>query len=471
MSDIKFGTSGWRAVISDEFTFDNVRLVSQAIANYLKQTGEAQKGIVIGYDTRFLSEKFAEATAAVMMGNDIKVFFSDRDIPTPAISYEILRLKAGGAINFTASHNPYNYNGIKFSQAWGGPALPESTQRIEKEIALLKDSGEISELSVNLGKERGLYRELSGTEYYLPRLQELVDFDLIRKAGLKMVVNPLYGTSRGYLDEILIKHGCAGEVINNERDVYFGGFPPEPATANIGDMIDKVKETGASLGLATDGDADRFGIVDRDGEVITPNFIITLLLIYLVKNREYTGGAARSVATTHFIDAVAQKEGIELFETPVGFKYIGELISQDKIIIGGEESAGLSIRGHVPEKDGLLACLLTAEMVAHEKKSLRQLIQGAYDYYGAFYNQRINLRLTDEQKVKFRESLDNPPAFLAGKKVTDVITIDGVKLMLADNSWVLFRFSGTEPVVRIYAEANNPETVRELLDTARQLID
>jgi len=471
MSRIKFGTSGWRAIISEEFTFANVKLVTQAIANHLQETGEAAKGVVVGYDTRFFSQEFAQATANVFMGNDIKVYFSKRDIPTPTIAFEILRRNAGGGINFTASHNPYNYNGIKFSPAWGGPALPESTTAIEKEIAAVDIQGGIKELGITEGKAKGLYEEFDGRTYYLPRLEELIDFEVIKQARLKLVINPLYGTSRDYLDALLEQNGCDITVINNQRDVYFGGFPPEPAPGNIRDMINQVTSSGAHLGLATDGDGDRFGIVDSDGDVITPNYIISLLLIYLLKNRDYTGGVARSVATTHLIDAVAEKEGIELFETAVGFKYIGELIAKNKIIIGGEESAGLSIYGHVPEKDGLLACLLTAEMIAKSGKTLKELIADAYANYGSFYNDRINLHLSETQQEKFKASLKNPPNELAHHKVVEVKTIDGTKLIFNDGSWVLFRFSGTEPIVRIYAESNSPANMEELLIAAQQLVE
>ncbi len=286
-----------------------------------------------------------------------------------------------------------------------------------------------------------------------------------------IAVDPLYGAGRGYLDEPLLRHKVPVRIINNFSDPYFGGFPPEPAEKYIPDLISLVKgDPDIRLGIATDGDADRFGIIDEDGTYIEPNYIIALLLDYLVRTKGASGGAARSVATSHLVDAVAAKHGVKLYETPVGFKYIGELISQDKIIIGGEESAGLSIRGHVPEKDGILACFLVAEMVAREGRSLRELLERLYAEVGRYVTKRENITLSPELDKGFLDKMGAIPAAFAGIKVDRLITIDGTKCILADGSWVLFRKSGTEPVVRLYGESSSEEKLKDLLISARDFI-
>ena len=382
MTSIRFGTSGWRGIIADDFTFENVKVVTQAIADYIHENGLQDRWFIVGNDPRFLSEQFAHASAEVLAGNHIKTLISNRDIPTPVISYEILRQSCSGAINFTASHNPPEYNGLKFSPDWGGPALPETTKRIETLAQGLMKEKKHKILPFDEGVEKGLIREFDGREFYLKRIEELVDFDAMRKAGMKVAVDVMYGTGRGYLDTLLQQAGVHVTTLHNYRDPYFGGLPPDPSEENLNELAQRIKDANIPLGLATDGDADRFGIVDKGGLFIQPNMIIALLFDYLVRTRGWKGGVARSVATSHLIDRVADHHGREVFETPVGFKYIGEMIAQNKIVIGGEESAGLSIQGHVPEKDGILACLLTAEMVAREGKTVQELLNELYQKVG-----------------------------------------------------------------------------------------
>jgi phosphoglucomutase len=470
MERIVFGTSGWRGILCEEFTFPNVRKVIRAIAGHVIEAGERDKGIVVGYDSRFMGQRFAQEAARVLAESGIKTYLCDRDTPTPVISQVILQNKAAGAVNFTASHNPYDYNGIKFSPSWGGPALPETTRDIERRIqeATEVDSAGVDTLSALIDKGLVLYIDPRNT--YLEDLETKIDFDAIATIG-GIAVDPLYGAGRGYLDEPLIRHNVPVRLINNLSDPYFGGFPPEPAEKNIQDLISLVKgDPGIRLGIATDGDADRFGIIDQDGSYIEPNYIIALLLDYLVKTKAAHGGVARSVATSHLVDAVAAKHGVELYETPVGFKYIGELISQDKIIIGGEESAGLTIRGHVPEKDGILACFLVAEMVAREGRSLRELLERLYTEVGRYVTKRENISLSPELDKGFSEKMKALPASFAGNKVKRLITIDGTKCVLADGSWVLFRKSGTEPVVRVYGESSSEVKLQALLSAARDFI-
>lgn len=469
MARIAFGTSGWRGILCEDFVFDNVRVVVQAIADHVKSGPDRDKGLIVGYDSRFMGESFAAEASRVLASAGIKTFLCTRDTPTPVISFEILRRQAAGAINFTASHNPPEYNGIKFSPSWGGPALPETTKDIEQRANALLSQGQYK-VSFNQAEYGQLVEEIDPRDPYLADLETKVDFDAIRSLGT-IAVNPLYGTGRGYLDAPLLARGLDLRMINGHRDPYFGGFPPEPAEKYIQDFIGLVRgDARIRLGLATDGDADRFGIVDHDGTYIEPNYIIALLLDYLVRGKKMTGGVARSVATSHLVDAVARLHGVEVIETPVGFKYVGELISQEKIIIGGEESAGLSIKGHVPEKDGILACLLVAEMVAREGKSVGQLLEELYQRVGRFITKRENITLSPSLEEVFPAKFSAIPATMAGVDVAEIVRIDGTKLMLADGSWLLFRKSGTEPVVRLYGEAASNGRLQEVMTAGRNFI-
>ena len=470
MQRITFGTSGWRGILCEDFTFDNVKVVTQAIADHLIATGEADKGLIVAYDTRFMGDRFARETAMVLAGAGIKTFLCNRDTPTPVVAFEILRRRCAGAINFTASHNPPEYNGIKFSPSWGGPALPETTRDIETRANEMLGELCYKELPLERAVKAGLVVEIDPRPAYLADLEGKVDFAAIARLGT-VALNPLYGTARGYLDAPLRAHNVAIRVLNDHRDPYFGGFAPEPAEKNIRDFITLVKgDPAIRLGLATDGDADRFGVVDEDGSYIEPNYIIALLLDYLIRVRGMKGGVARSVATSHLIDAVAARHGVEVFETPVGFKYIGELISQDRIIIGGEESAGLSIRGHVPEKDGILACLLVAEMVAREGMSVKRLLERLYGQVGRFETRRVNITLSPELEAAFPAKVAATPSEFAGVRVADRVTIDGTKFILEDGSWLLFRKSGTEPVVRLYGEAASAERLAAIIAAGRTFI-
>lgn len=471
MAQIKFGTSGWRGIFCDDFTLDNVRVVVQAIADHLRGEGLTDRGLVIGYDARFMGRDFAREAARVLAGAGIKSFICERDTPTPVIAHELLRRKTAGAINFTASHNPYDYNGIKFSPAWGGPALPETTGDIENRANAMIGEIVYKDIFLDTAEKRGLLEEIDPRAAYFDTLKKLIDFQAIAASGMKLAVNPLYGSGRGYLDRILEEAGVRIVKINDHRDPYFGGEPPEPAETHIPDFIALVRgDADIALGIATDGDADRFGIVDADGSYIEPNYILALLFDYMIRRKGLKGNAARSVATSHLIDAVAHHHGVEVLETPVGFKYIGEYISENKILIGGEESAGLSIRGHVPEKDGILACLLVAEMVAVEKRSLKELLADLYARVGEYHTRRINIRLSSGVESGLVEKLENPPAQLGGRNISEVIRIDGSKYRFEDGSWLLFRKSGTEPVVRLYAEAGGATDLDALIEAGRGFI-
>lgn len=471
MNRIKFGTSGWRGIFCENFTLENVRIVTQAIADHLRAAGVADQGVVVGYDARFMGRDFAREAARIFAGSGIRSYICRRDTPTPVIAHELLLRKAAGAVNFTASHNPYDYNGIKFSPAWGGPALPETTRDIEERANALQGEICYKEMWLDNASDRGLFVEIDPAPEYFKSIAQLVDLQAIADSGMKIAVNPLYGSGRGYLDRILRDAGVEVVAINDHPDPYFGGEPPEPAAAHIADFIELVKsDTSIMLGLATDGDADRYGIVDRDGSFIEPNYILALLYDYLIRHRKEKGAAARSVATSHLLDAVAAHHGTKVHETPVGFKYIGEAIAADRILIGGEESAGLSIRGHVPEKDGILACLLTAEMVAVERRKLSELLDDLYQRVGAIYTRRVNLQLRGGVGEGLDERLESPPASIGGHRIEEVIRIDGSKYLFDDGSWMLLRKSGTEPVVRLYGEAGSEERLAELITAGEKFV-
>ena len=369
-------------------------------------------------------------------------------------------------INFTASHNPPEYNGIKFSTPDGCPALPEVTRKIEAEIA----KGDTSATSEMVIPEPVSKQSLDPKTAYLKRLGEIVNLDAIKKSGIKVAFDPMWGAARGYSDDLLRSRGIQVATVHDNRDVLFGGHAPEPDDHLLEDLRQKMRETGAQIGIATDGDADRFGIVDADGSFLEPNYIIAILFDYLVESRGWNNGVAKSVATTNLINALAKRHGVELYETPVGFKYIGELILEDKIVIGGEESAGLSIRHHVPEKDGILAGLLCSEAVARRGKSLRQQLKDISDKVGSFYPKRENFRLTPEVQTKFTDKLQADPREFCGHPVSEVVRTDGLKLVFSDGSWVCYRLSGTEPVVRVYTEARSEPGLEKLSTAASSWI-
>jgi phosphoglucomutase len=458
---IRFGTSGWRAVIADQFTFANVRLVVAAIAGHVLSKNK-KPTLIIGHDPRFFSEEFAATAAAVLRARGVRVLLCDHSAPTPAIAYEMLRRKTDGAINFTASHNPAEYHGLKFSGPDGGPALPEVTKDIEARVAQLAgkppSAPALGERESSDGVER-----ISPREPYLARLVQLVNFGALRSANLHFVCDPLHGCGAGYLDRALTEQGIFARAIRTNRDVLFDGTGPDVSESNLAPLRAAVLESGASAGLATDGDADRFGIFDADGSFVQPNHILALLYDYLVETRGWKLGTARSVATTHLLDAVAKFHGQPVYQTPVGFKYIGELIKLDKIALGGEESAGLSIRGHVPEKDGILACLLVAEMIAVRRASLAEQLRALFKKVGAeYWPVRVNLRLPADVQAQLLERLKKDFKEFLGRRVAKEDRTDGLKLIFENGTWVLMRLSGTEPLVRVYTEAGSRDAANAL---------
>ncbi len=467
---IHFGTSGWRGLIADDFTFASVCLAVTAIAEHVNSRAK-KPTVLVAYDTRFYSEEFSRLAVEVLLAHGIHVLLADTFAPTPAVAFEIMRCKLDGAINFTASHNPAEYHGLKFSSSDAGPALPEVTRDIEARAARLASRDGTGRKTAGGAKAHAVAETVSLAEAYLKRLGELVRFEVIRKSGAKFVADPRHGCGIGYLDRVLSEHGVPVQTIHGERDVLFDGTGPDVSEEILAPLTKAVRESGATAGLATDGDADRFGIVDRDGTWISPNHILALVYDYLCETRGWKMAAARSVATSHLLDAAAKSRGQQTYQTPVGFKYIGQLIREDKIALGGEESAGLSIRGHVPEKDGILACLLVAEMTAERGVSLGEQIRQLFKKIGKeFWPLRNNLHLSDEEKARAVGKIGADSSTLLGRKVAKVDRTDGAKFIFDDGSWMLLRLSGTEPVLRLYTEAESANASAKLARDASDWI-
>lgn len=463
MSDIKFGTDGWRAIIARDFTYANCRVVAQGIAAYVNNNNLGKKGIIVGYDNRFMSRQFAQECARVLVGNGIKTYLLKKVSPTPVTAYTVRYMEAGGAVMITASHNPSEYNGIKYIPDYAGPALPDVTDSIEEEIQRVLDTGKIYELDLMEAVEFGLYQEIEGDREYIGQLMKLIQTDLFEKKKIRVVVDPMYGAGIGYLDKILDELGCEVRAINNFRDVLFGGSMPEPVDAVLSDLKRAVVSYNADIGLAVDGDADRFGIVDSSGKFVPANRFLPLLLDHLLNTRQWRGPICRSVATTHMLDKIANRNGMPVIETPVGFKYIGEALREKGCILGGEESGGMSIIGHIPEKDGILACLLAVEMLAYTGKSMQELTESLSESYGWAANQRIDIKVNKSDVDTIKEKINEfTPKTLAGVKVESINDIDGRQVILEDGSWVLIRFSGTEILFRVYVEAANENKLEEI---------
>lgn len=487
---IKFGTSGWRGVVSDEFTFANVRKVAHAVAGCIKENTDAGynsdeyrqflqgtapsrvPSVVIGYDTRFLSEDFAHEIAAVFASDGIRTLFSKTDLPTPAAAWAVLDTKAVGGVMLTASHNPGHYNGFKWMPYWGGAASPAITDEIERRAELLGDHS-VKTMSDERSLKESWTEVIDFRKSYFDQLASLLDIKAIRKAKLRVGIDAMHGSARLYLRPFLEERlGVQVVALNEDLDVLFGGRSPEPTAESQAALAEIVKKQKLALGLSCDGDGDRFGVLDAGGVWIPANDVLALTYEHLAANRGMTGKVGRSVMTSHFVDAVAKAHGCETRETPVGFKYLGELLRSGSFLLAGEESGGLSIRGHVPEKDGILACVLMLELVALGKKSLVAVRERLYKQVGAFHNARFNYKMDRLRQVIELESRlkHKPPLELAGVSVWRVDQTDGSKFIMRDGSWLGLRSSGTEPVFRMYAEAHTPKRLQEILDAGKKLL-
>jgi phosphomannomutase len=460
---IRFGTDGWRDVMCDNFTFSNVRRVCRAIARHIKDRNEAELGVVVARDARFMGEQFARQAGLVLLSEGIPVFMVEGDAPTPLVALAAMKNRAG-AVLFTASHNPPEYNGIKFIPGYGGPATEDITKAIEKNLDLVGDQPAEADFD--------RVQVIDVDEEYEKQVLALIDAENIHRAGLRVVYDSMYGSGRRNMPNLLGKLGVQTSLLHNQRDALFGGRTPEPILPHLPELLGLIKSGKADLGLATDGDADRFGVVDSTGEYVTPNEVLVLLAYHLIKNRKQTGVLVRTVATTHMLDRLALHYGLECLETPVGFKYISAIMRERKMVIGGEESGGLSIGGHIPEKDGILANLLITELRAVEGRSLKAIWQEIAQIIGSSYNRRVDLRLPEEAKLKVLNILkEKPPQMMGRRSLKECSCLDGVKYIFSDKSWMLTRASGTEPLLRIYLEASDQNSLKGLAADALQYLE
>jgi phosphoglucomutase len=471
---IRFGTSGWRAVIAEEFTVANVRRVAAAIARHLQATGAVRRGVFVGHDTRFLSDRFAREAATALAAAGVPAVVSTGPIPTPAVAYAIVSGRRAGGINITASHNPPEYNGLKFSTARGAPAPPEVTQAIEALLdggpAAGAGGGGDAAPRRGAGARAARVRTADARAAYFRQIGRLVRLREIRRARLKVACDLRYGASIGFLDDLARGAVPSLRTLHDRPHPEFGGIGPDCGETQLRELARVVRRGRLHLGLATDGDGDRFGIVDRGGAFVPPNLFLAVLADYLLEERPLPGGIGRTVATTHLLDAVAGHHGRSLLETPVGFKFLGEHLVAGRVFLACEESAGMSLRGHVPEKDGILAGLLAAEMVAARRRSLREQVADLFRKVGPLHSRRVDYHTDPAGRDRLARRLEDVPSRFAGRRVVRLDTTDGRKMVFADGSWLLLRPSGTEPVIRCYAEARAPRDVESLLAAARALL-
>jgi phosphomannomutase len=468
---IQFGTDGWRAVIAETYTFDNVRLASQACAAYFKQSGLAERGIVVGFDTRFGSDRFARAVAEVLTGNGVRVLLSDRFQPTPVISYSVIDRQAGGAIMITASHNPSTDNGFKVKSDVGSSAPPETIAAIEAQIDLLESSaGGVRRLDLAEAEARGLFQLFDATPAYDAQIARLVDLDKLRSAGVKVVADSMYGTGQGVFKRLLSGGSTVVDEIRNEVNPAFPGIAPEPIRPHIDELCRVVPSRGAAIGLATDGDADRIGLVAEDGTFINQHQVFALLVLYLTEQRGLRGPAVRSVTMSSMADAYMERLGQKVIETPVGFKYIGASMVDEDAILGGEESGGFGFQGHIPERDAIVAGLYVLDLMVRLDRPMTGVLAYMREKLGDWHYLRVDVRYpaAEREAIAARVAAAHP-ASLAGSPVVSIGTRDGYKFYAEDGSWLLIRFSGTEPLLRIYTETTSPDRVQRLLHQGREL--
>jgi len=453
---IKFGTDGWRGIIAQDFTFANVRVCAQGVASYLKQANLASRGLIIGYDTRFASEDFASATAEVVAGNGIKVYLCPTATPTPVISFAVLKQKVSGAIIITASHNPAIWNGFKYKNEQGSSASDEVTAEIEADISQTLATGKIDRISLAEASAQGLVEYLDLAPIYFDQLTKLIDLNKLRQARLKIVVDSMYGAGAGYLKTLLGGGNIEVVEINSERNPLL--------------LSATVKEQGASVGLATDGDADRIGVVDEKGTFLTPLQVFALLCLYLLEIRGERGPIVKTITTTSMVYRLGEMFNVPVYETLVGFKYVAPIMLAENALIGGEESGGFGFRGHVLERDGILASLYFIDLMIKSGKTPSELINYLYSKVGSHHFERVDVEFPAEELQTIDNRIrDNSPGAIDGVKVVKSDTLDGFRFILADGTWLLIRFSGTEPVIRLYAESDSLARAERLLEVGRGL--
>ena len=497
LTPIRFGTDGWRALIAEDFTFANLERVAQAYADYLLQQNEAKGDsllqqlvdvgqiskeeaesnlfrnavpkaqpvlVIVGFDRRFLSEKFAERAAEVLAGNRLRVALFEKDVPTPVVSWTVKLNNAAGGVVITASHNPPTFNGFKIKAPWGGSASPEITSAVESLV-----DGQTPRRSTSISDERELLQ--TSIDSYRAQVASYIDLDRIRRSRLKVIVDPMHGAGGRWVESFLEGRDLRVETIRSERDTLFGGVNPEPIDRNLAALKNRIVETGATLGLATDGDADRVGAVNEKGETMTMHEVVPLILLHLARARKMKGGVVRTFSQSVLTKRIASAHNLPLHETPIGFKYIADLMLRDDILIGAEESGGIGVKGHIPERDGILNSLLLLEAVVAAGKPPSEMVKAMHQEFGEFYFDRRDLHCEVERGKDFVSILaSSPPAKVAGFTVRGVETLDGTKLQFEDESWLLFRQSGTEPVLRIYSEATSTAKTAALLDEGERIV-
>jgi phosphomannomutase len=458
---IKFGTDGWRARIAGEFTFDNVALVSQALADYLRETGLDTRGVAVGYDNRFQSEDFARTAAEVCSGAGIKTLLTDHAVPSPVLSYAVKQRGLGAGIMITASHNPPDWNGFKIKENFGGSAFPETTKAVESK---LKTELAIRPSSANL-------KLFDPDPEYLAKIRSLVEIEALKSHNLKIVIDPMYGSGCGYFQKL----GLPVTEIRGRRDPLFGGINPEPLPVNLEESLSFVKEYAfkypneLTTCIVLDGDADRLAAIDGSGRFLNTHNVFCLLLRHLKANRKLEGNVIKTFNLTNLIDKLCAKYGQKLEVTPIGFKYIAKKMMEQDILLGGEESGGMGIKGFIPERDGILAGLTLLELVAYEKRTPARILEEMMNELGHFYYDRADLH-TDQAQAIVKKLTETPPRVFAGLDIARVETLDGLKFNFADESWILFRASGTEPLLRVYVEGRTPEQVKTILGAGEDLV-
>lgn len=468
LDPIKFGTDGWRAVIALDYTFANLERVAQAYADYLlrdhsQASNASSPFVVIGYDRRFLSEFFAQRVAEVFVGNGLRISLFREDAPTPLISWAVKDLKAAGGIVITASHNPADFNGFKIKAPWGGSAAGETTSAVEK----LVDANPRKRADVVADGHELLEPAI---QTYRAQIASYIDLDRLRKSPSVVVIDPMHGAAGNWVEGFLSGGELKTETIRAYRDPLFGGVNPEPIDTNLGPLKQRVAERNAIVGLATDGDADRIGAVNEHGQTMTMHDVVPLVLLHLVRQRKMTGGVVRTFSQSVLMKRIAAAQNLKLYETPIGFKYVAELMLSDDILIGAEESGGLGVKGHIPERDGILNSLLFLEAIVTAGKPPSEMLRELHREFGEFHFRRKDLYVDTTHGKQLVEGLaKSPPPAFAGYSVTGVETMDGTKLLFEDESWILFRQSGTEPMLRIYSEATSVAKSEALLAAGEEL--